>query len=220
MSKRIERDKAITLRLKGFSYSQIQNEIKVAKGTLSAWLSKYPLTDARIRELRDTSLIRIEKCRQTKARKKEERLHNLYIEASHEVNNLNEREIFIAGLFLYWGEGTKSAEYTTALTNTDPDMLLFYLKWLDILKVPKNKLKVKLHLYSEMDEDKEKKYWSNLLGIPLSSFRKTYIKHSKLSSITYKNNYNHGTCSILYDNRETYEHIRMCLKYVKNLYNI
>lgn len=39
-----EKKKAIILRKKGFSYTEIIKEVAVSKSSLSLWLSKYPLT--------------------------------------------------------------------------------------------------------------------------------------------------------------------------------
>ena len=52
--------KAITMRLSGMSYSQIKEVVPVSKSTLSVWLENYPLSQERIRELRDLSPKRIE----------------------------------------------------------------------------------------------------------------------------------------------------------------
>ena len=65
-----KKEKVLAMRLKGMSYSQIKSEIKVSKSTLSLWLQKYPLSEKRIRELRDWNPQRIEKCRITKENKR------------------------------------------------------------------------------------------------------------------------------------------------------
>ena len=74
MALRELKEKALKMRKQGMSYSQIRAEVKVSKSTLSLWLRDLPLSNARIRELRDFSAVRIEKCRNTKAEKKQSRL--------------------------------------------------------------------------------------------------------------------------------------------------
>lgn len=73
-----DREKALILRKQGMSYSQIKKILKVSKSTLSLWLRNYPLSKQRIRKLRDWNEQRIEKCRETKRKKKEERLKQFY----------------------------------------------------------------------------------------------------------------------------------------------
>ncbi len=51
MAKIKEREKAIELRKKGMSYSQIREKLGTPKSTLSNWLKDHPLSKERIREL-------------------------------------------------------------------------------------------------------------------------------------------------------------------------
>lgn len=212
-----EKDLAIKLRLKGMSYSQIRTKLGVSKSTLSVWLEKYPLSNERIKELRDWNPRRIENSRNTKLKKREDKLGQVYKRAEKEIGSLSTREKFIAGMFLYWGEGTKSARDMVAFTNTDPSMVKFFVNWIILQGVLKSKLKVKLHLYVDMNIKKETLFWSKYLNIPETSFRKPYIKDSKLSSITYKNSYGHGTCSVIYGNSDLHNKIIMSLKYMRSI---
>jgi hypothetical protein len=188
----------------------------VSKSTLSSWLEKYPLSENRMRELRDLNPKRIENCRNTKLRKRQEKLSLIYKDVSRSIGTLSKRELFIAGLFLYWGEGTKTARDLVALTNTDPSMIKFFINWLQGLGIKKTDLRVKLHLYSDMDVENKTNFWSKALKIPLTNFRKPYIKDSKFSSLTYKNSFGHGTCMVSYGNSNTHNKITMGLKFIRD----
>lgn len=205
------------MRRTGMSYSQIRAELRVSKSTLSKWLSTHPLSPERIRELRANSEQRIERCRNAKAFKRAQRHEDAYAEAKAVIGNLSEREMHIAGLFLYWGEGTKAWRDSIACTNTDPAMMRFFLLWTDLLGIPRSKLKVKLHLYADMDISKETLFWSRELNIPHLSFRKPYIKKSLFSGLSYRNSFGHGTCSISYGNARMYERIMMSLRYLREV---
>ena len=74
MARRKDKERAIKLRLKGLSYSQIKEKIGLSKSTLSNWLSAYPLSEKRIRELRDWNPRKIERRRNTKAENRRKRL--------------------------------------------------------------------------------------------------------------------------------------------------
>lgn len=198
MAKYKLKEQAIRLRLKGLSYNQIKSLIPVSKSSLSAWLQDYPLSEERLRELRDFSEIRIEKYRKTMQDKREKRFAEVYNQQKLKYLPLSERELFIAGLFLYWGEGMKGLKRSVALYNTNPQMVKFGLFWYTkILKIPKAKIKIVLHLYSDMNIQKEKNFWSLELNIPLSQFLKPYIKKSTFSGITYKGGFGHGTCGLV-----------------------
>src|SRR3989338_8300785 len=120
MARLIERNKAIALRLTGMSYTEIKNKLGISKSTLHYWLKEYPLSDERIRDLRDWNAQRIERFRKTMQRKREGRIRDVNEYVQKRIGALSKREFFVAGLFLYWAEGSKTSQSTTALTNTDP----------------------------------------------------------------------------------------------------
>lgn len=218
MADKILKEKALVMREKQMSYSQIKSALGVSKSTLSGWLKDYPLSKERIHELSHSER-RIEKFRQTMVGKQEVKLKIAYDKAAKDMGMISNREIFLTGLFLYWAEGAKTMNSMTMLTNTNPKMLKFYLKWLDLLKIPKNKLKVVLHLYSDMNIGKEIKFWSKELNIPRIQFRNPYIKKSLFSSITYKNGFGHGTCSIMYGNKPFRDYVLMGVKRIQDLFD-
>lgn len=148
--------------------------------------------------------------------KREARLNNVYKKVSKDIGRFSKREIFLLGLFLYWGEGTKSASCSVQLTNTNPAMLQFFIKWLKLLGANKKKLKVRLHLYSDMNIRDSIAFWSEILKIPSSQFRKPIIKKTKTNSITYRNGFGKGTCCVIFGNRDLWEYLNMGLKYVQN----
>jgi len=199
------------------SYSQIKAKLGISKSTLSGWLSNMPLSEKRIRELRDFSPMRIERCRNTKLKKREKRLGLVYQNALGDIGKLSKRDLFLAGLFLYWGEGTKTNKYATAFTNTDPIMVRFFIKWItSCFDVRKVDLNILLHLYRDMDILNITKFWSKELNIPLNQFKKPYVKDSKLSSLTYKNGFGKGTCNVRIGGRDLAEYINQALKYMRN----
>jgi len=210
-----DKERAYKMRKQGKSYSEIKEVLGVSKGTLSLWLRDMPLTDAQMIAVRDKSPRRIESFRKTMEQKRERRLATAYARASVDIGKLTKRELFIAGLFLYWGEGAKSMRGTTLIANTDPDIICFFLHWMISLGVNKKDIRVRLHLYSDMDPEREMCYWSSLLCIPRSQFRKPYIKTSTLSGLTYKNGFGHGTCNLLFGNIAFWEYVMMSLRYIK-----
>src|SRR3989344_3183192 len=103
MARKKDKQKVLAMRAKGMSYSQIKEKIKISKSTLSAWLKDLPLSEKRIKELRDNNPIRIEKFRNTMRAKKEIRLGKVYKKVASDICDLSKRDLFLAGLFLYWG---------------------------------------------------------------------------------------------------------------------
>lgn len=215
-----DHEKAIILRKQEMSYSQIKEILKVDKSTLSTWLRNYPLSEKRIRQLRDWSEQRIERCRETKRRKKERRLEGFYQEQKEFILPFNKRELYLAGLFLYWGEGAKTRMTELSISNTDPSVIKFFLFWFTkSLLVPKERIKIGLHLYKDMNINKEINFWSDILKIPLKQFYRPYIKKSLLKSINHKGGFGHGTCNIRVSDARLSEKILMALKVISDKYN-
>jgi transposase len=212
-----DREKALVLRKQGKSYSQIKKILGLSKGTLSVWLRKYPLSKQCIRELRDWNEQRIEKYRETMRKKRQTRLDRTYDEQKKIVLPLTKREFFIAGLMLYWGEGKKSKPTALSISNTDPSVIKFFIKWLNnCLLVPKEKIKIQLHLYNDMKVKKEIRYWSQTLKLPLKQFNRPYIKETSCQRINHKGTFGHGTCNAEINSVLLAEKILMSLKVISD----
>lgn len=152
-------------------------------------------------------------------KKRDARLEQIYKIQKKSILPLSKREFFIAGLFLYWGEGTKCKQDGLSVSNSDPSVIKFFMRWLyEGLKIPKNKTKIGLHLYNDMNIDKEMVFWSETLKIPLSQFTRPYIKKTSSERINHKGSFGHGTCNVRINNTPLAEKIFMGLKVISNRY--
>ena len=216
------RQRAILLRKQGKTYSEIRRELRVAKSTLSDWLSKYPLTPEQLVLLSKTIStnkdIARERYRITMRLRREARLQKAYEEQKKSILPLSKKELLIAGLFLYWGEGQKRLPGYIGISNTDPKIVKFSLFWLiEALMVPKGKIRIQLHLYNDMNIEEEVKYWNNELNISESQFNNPYIKTSMREGLTYKG-FGHGTCTLMVSNILLKEKIMMGIEAIADFY--
>jgi predicted transcriptional regulator len=216
MARKEEKNKAISLRKKGMSYSQIKDILGISKSTLSGWLSKMPLPKERLNELQRSDLI-VEKIRKAKQKTRDARLNKVSVQVGADISKITNREFFIAGFFLYWAEGGKTTKYSITLSNTDPAMIRAFIKWLEISKLPVQKMYIRLHLYIDMIEKSEIEYWSKALKQLKTIFKKSYIKKSRLSELTYINK-GHGTCNIIVPGRDVSEYVMQGLRVITQLY--
>lgn len=220
MARRADKQKAIELRLQGRSYSQIKSILSVSKSTLSGWLKDYPLSEERIKELRDWNEKRIENYKKTCKIRKEKILERIYLKEKKKILPLSKRDLFIAGLFLHWGEGGKR-DTEVVFSNTNPSMIKFFMYWVEkCLGVNRKKIKIKLHLYSDMDIENEICFWINLLKIEREQLINPYIKKNKIESITYKGGFGHGTCNVMVRNAILSRQILMGIKVVGDYFNL
>ena len=98
---------------------------------------------------------------------------------------------------LYLGEGDKKNNTRISLANTDSGIIKFFVKWLiEFLNVNKKEIKIQLHLYENMNIEKEREFWKDKLGFQKNQFYKPWITKLKKASFSYKESFRHGTCSL------------------------
>jgi hypothetical protein len=113
--------------------------------------------------------------------------------------SLEDEKLRIAGVMLYWGEGTKSGN-SVVFSNSDPDMVKLFLKFLrKICGVEEKRLRILIHAYGDQDENQLRLFWSDSTHIPSEQFSKTFIHKGKRG--TYKTLSEHGTISLRYSDK-------------------
>ena len=212
------RQLATKLRLEEkLSYSEIKNKLGIPKSTLSYWLRDLPLDESKIRDLQKAgwqkSEISRERFRNTMRAKRVKIDQKIYQKYRAQFNKLSKETIFIAGLVLYLGEGDKKNVSRIAVANTDPEIIIFFIKWLtSFLNVDKDSIKVQLHLYEDMNIEKEIKFWQNILGLASPQFYKPSIRKLRKASFSYKDSIRHGTCAIYVLSVEKKRNLSMAMK--------
>lgn len=212
------RQKAVELRIKSeLSYSEIKKRLNVPKSTLSYWLHDFPLNEKKIIELQQKGWTKgeagREKFRLAMRKKKEEKAQVIYNKQKIRLLNISKDAYFVAGLMLYLAEGDKRNYSRIALGNTDPRVIKFFIKWIiKFLGISKNKIKAQLHLYENMDIEKEKKFWQNELELHETQFYKSSVRKLKKSSFSYRESYRHGTCEIYLMGVEKKTELMMAIK--------
>lgn len=223
------KEKAVRLRLeRQLGYGAIRKQVPVAKSTLSVWLRDFPLSEERIRELKKAGWskfeAKVERYRNAMRKKREQKDQAEYEKYSKYFNKkISKKVFFTSGLMLYLAEGAKTNYYTVSIANTDPRIIKFFIRWLEeFFEVSKDKLRAFLHLYENMDIEKEVAFWENELGFSNSQFYNPYITKFKKTSFLYKESFRHGTCSVSFCNTIIKRRIMMAIKaYVDTiLYNL
>lgn len=197
------RQEAIRLRRLGKSFTYIRKRLNVSKGSLSYWISDIKLTKKQSQKIQKEGLAkRVEKYIKTR-KEQRKKIFDAFCEIEKSrLLPLDKKDFLIAGLFLYLGEGSKSSWWETGISNSNPTIIKFTIFWLTkILRVPKNKIRIYLHLYKNMRIKKELNFWSKITKIPLGQFRKPYIKKTSSRAIDYFT-FGHGTCNVLVSGKD------------------
>jgi len=118
------------------------------------------------------------------------------------------------GLMLYWAEGDKANKAFVALTNSNPNVLKYFVTWFrKYYKIDGNKLKCRLYIWEDLDEERAKDFWSKLLKISKNNFTKSYIQ-KKIPKIR-KNKHEFGVCRVGYCSTKT---LKLILKEIDILF--
>ena len=87
-----------------------------------------------------------------------------------------EEKLKIAGIMLYWAEGTLRGN-TVDFANSNPKMITVFLKFLrNICGVSEERLRIYLYAYSYKDIKTLKLNWHKVTKISLTQFTKPYIR--------------------------------------------
>lgn len=133
-----------------------------------------------------------------------------------------EKELKMAGVFVYWAEGAKfkgmdGVPCTVDLANSDPRMVSLFLRFLrEICRVNEDKLGVQLYCYANQDIEGLKNFWYKRTKIPLKKFIKPYVRKDFLPEKTGKMKY--GLVHIRYTDKKLLMQIDEWIKdYCKKL---
>lgn len=185
---------AIFLRGKGLSYSEIKKKISISKSTLSYWLKDVPLKSEHKQRFYTKQIQFLSFGAQSQKERRKREVEKIIEQAVSEIQMpLTSDTYRLMGACLYWAEGSKGGRFE--ITNSDPHFILFMIKWLQgVFNIHANTLKAWLNIYPQQNELEIKKFWSELTGITLDNFGKSYIK--PLSSGYKKNNLYYGTIRV------------------------
>jgi len=192
MAKPQEKNRALKLRKQGKSLKEISEEIGVGKSTISLWCRDIELSPTQIKRLRKKMNEGGYIGARAQYRRRLERIKRGKEWGDKRISNLSHRDLFLSGLSLYWGEGSKKTRQVR-VSNSDPAVINFMIRWFkDIWGVRDERFAIRIGInVAHKGRVKEvEKYWSKVTGIPMEQIRKTTLIRSK-SKKNYKNFYEH-----------------------------
>jgi len=146
----------------------ISERLGVSKSTLSYWLRdiEYEPNEEVRQRIRDGTL----KGAQTNRERAAERIREIKQQAREELGELSERDLWLAGVALYWADGTKANE-DVRFANSDPDLIAFMMHWFrTICRVPDERFRVEVHLYPDCDPSEAIGFWASVTQLPEAQF--------------------------------------------------
>ena len=124
----------------------------------------------------------------------------LFQDGKNDITSITKRELFIAGIALYWAEGFKHKEERgLGLGTSDPNMAKFYICWLErCLNVSKKDLLLRVTANeSHQDRISEiEKFWMKELKVNRDQFAKPFYQKTKWKKIYLNRNNYYGVLRI------------------------
>jgi hypothetical protein len=202
MAKSLTKLRIFKLRRQGKSIRQIALATGINVSSVSYWCRNISLT-----KKQQQILVKNQKSRSYAGRlKSAEKLRKNRIKITRElkkigakeIGKLSDREFFMAGIGLYWGEGYRSHEMV-GFTSKDEEIIKFIIAWFKRFLKIKNSdliLRVSINKIYKNRINLAQNYWYKITGIPLSQFTKPSIIKSKLNKIYFSNKNYYGTLRI------------------------
>ncbi|MFD4229522.1 hypothetical protein [Streptomyces sp. NPDC058545] len=194
------RERARELRRQGMTYDRIQVELGCSKSSISLWVRDLPkpephYTPTEHLALMNAGLVDLRASRE-KERAETKRL------ARDAVGDLSDRELFLAGVTLYWAEGTKDKTYSRReclqFINSDPNVIKLYLRWLDLLGVTQDRMRMRVSIHESADIPGAERFWAELAGIPTSALKKTTLKKHNPRTTRKNTTESYRGCLVIY----------------------
>ena len=188
------KEQAISLRQSGHSYNFISDKLKVSKSTLSDWLSKVSYVP------NQETIDRIGKARAAsgliKSKLKLESIAMARKEAMDNLGALTMRDLFMLGIGLYIGEGSKT-QNSIRVINSNPKIIKLMLRWFkEVCKLTNDNFKIRLHLYPDNDVKKCIKFWAQEIDISTRQFQKSQIDFRKGKKMFKRGKLPYGTAHL------------------------
>ena len=96
-----KKEKAITLRKEGKTYSEILKEVPVARSTLSEWFRDIKLSQSQFQRLTAKKLAASKRGGEAKRQQRLVRMETIRAAALNDINHISKRELWLIGTILY-----------------------------------------------------------------------------------------------------------------------
>jgi hypothetical protein len=181
IKKEEEKRKAIAMRKRGKTYSEILSVVHVAKSTLTLWLHDVGMAKYQQQRLTQAKIDGQKKGALARRTQRITRQADIIGLASKEIGTLSKRELFLIGTALYWAEGSKQKEHNVSqqlvFANSDANMVQCFLNWLEIISVSKDDIYFELYAHKGDDIDRIAQFWSNKVYVSVSVLKqRLYLK--------------------------------------------
>jgi hypothetical protein len=174
----------------------------VSKGSVSLWVRDLPrpgrlsYAESRRRNAEATAAY-FQARRELRAAQRRETVES----AAAQVGALSDHEILIAGAIAYWCEGAKSKPYRpcdrVTFINSDPGLILFFLRFLAVAGVSRDRLAPRLLIHESADVDAAQQFWQDVTGLGPNQFRRPTLKRHNPKTVRKNTGADYHGCLVI-----------------------
>lgn len=218
------RKKAMKLRQKGKTYTEIQKElgIVIPKSTLSYWLKAIILSDEYKKRIENHNTELLFRAR-IKAVEAKRNIRQKYIESLKQrntpiigkVTDITIQKMLLS--ILYLGEGAKhqGTKYL-GLGSANEKIIRLYLTLLkNSFHITNEKFRIRIQCRYDQNTREIESFWQNVTGIPRKQFYPTYRDMRTKGKSTINKQYK-GICTVIYFNTEIQLELEMLASQIIN----
>ncbi|NEB91499.1 terminase gpP N-terminus-related DNA-binding protein [Streptomyces bauhiniae] len=194
------REQARELRLQGWTHNEIQAELGCSKSSVSLWVRDLPRPEPKCspeeqRARMNAGLTRLRTAQdQDRTATKQA--------AADAIGALTKRELFIAGVALYWAEGAKDKPHRRSevlqFINSDPNVIRLFLRWLDLLEVPRSRLTLRVSIHETADVGSAENFWADVVGVDVAAFSRATMKKHNPRTVRKNTGDTYRGCLVIY----------------------
>lgn len=183
IAKQAHKQKAISLRKQGKTYSEILKKVDVAKSTLSIWFREVQLSKPQKQKISQKRIHAQKKGALARKTQRINRETSIISESKKNIKVLTKQELLLVGTALYWAEGSKAKPHNTSqgvdFGNSDSKMISLYMEWLrKSLNVLDDRITLSLYIHenSRYKIDEVIRHWLKVTKLPRTQFKYVYYK--------------------------------------------
>jgi hypothetical protein len=180
------------LRRTGLSFREVGQLVPVPKSTVVGWCRGIELTEEQIAAITERTRPPAGTPRDTQ-RKRRSEIERIRRDAALRAPDLLREPLWVAGVALYWGEGSKTSN-ELALSNGDPRVARLFVVWTRTYIEPEAEFVLKLNLHASNDEPGARIWWTRQLDLGSAQFHRTYVKTNGTGHR--KNHLPYGVCLV------------------------
>ncbi|WP_329244083.1 hypothetical protein [Streptomyces canus] len=194
------RKRARELRTLGWTYGQIQAELGCSKSSVSLWVRDLPTPEPKCTPEEQRTRMNAGLTRLRDAQDQERQATKAAAEAA--VGELTDRELFFAGVALYWAEGAKDKPHRRTevlqFINSDPNVITLFLRWLEFLGVQRERLTLRVSIHETADVEAAERFWAGVAGVDTSAFSRATPKRHNPRTVRKNTGDTYHGCLVIY----------------------